>query len=83
VRAVEEGLPVVRAANSGISAIIDPYGRLTKSLGVGRRGILDGQLPVGLYRTIYGQLGDSILLVLVVVGLSVAFFGQVYFKSSR
>jgi apolipoprotein N-acyltransferase len=74
---VEEGLPVVRAANSGISAIIDAYGRVSKSLAVGRRGILDGQLPVGLYRTIYGQLGDSILLVLVVLGLSVALIGQI------
>jgi apolipoprotein N-acyltransferase len=80
VRAVEEGLPVIRAANSGISAIIDGYGRLSASLGVGRRGTLDGQLPVGLYRTIYGQLGDSILLVLVVVGLSVAFVGRIYCK---
>jgi apolipoprotein N-acyltransferase len=80
LRAVEEGLPVVRAANSGISAIIDGYGRISASLGVGRRGILDGQLPVGLYPTIYGQLGDSILLVLVVLGLSVAFFGTIYFK---
>ena len=77
VRAVEEGLPVVRAANSGISAIIDAYGRISRSLDVGRRGTLDGQLPVGLYRTIYGQLGDSILLVLVVLGLSVALIGQI------
>ena len=80
VRAVEEGLPVIRAANSGISAIIDPYGRVVKSLGVGRQGILDGELPVGLYRTIYGQLGDSTLLVLVVLGLAVAFFGKIYFR---
>jgi apolipoprotein N-acyltransferase len=80
VRAVEEGLPVVRAANSGISAIIDAYGRVSMSLGVGRRGILDGQLPVGLYPTIYGQLGDSILLVMVVLGLSVALLGKIYFK---
>ena len=80
VRAVEEGLPVIRAANSGISAIIDAYGRVSKSLGVGRRGILDGQLPVGLYRTIYGQLGDSILLVMVVLASSVALFGKIYFK---
>jgi apolipoprotein N-acyltransferase len=80
VRAVEEGLPVIRAANSGISAIIDPYGRVPKSLAVGRRGVLDGELPAALYPTIYGQLGDSTLWILVVIGCAVALLGKVYFK---
>jgi apolipoprotein N-acyltransferase len=45
LRAIEEGLPMVRAANTGISAIIDPYGRIENELGLGEEGILDGALP--------------------------------------
>ena len=46
VRAVDEGLPVVRAANNGISAVIDGYGRVQQSLRLGESGIIDAKLPV-------------------------------------
>ena len=47
-RAVEEGVPLVRAANTGISAVVDPYGRVVARLGLGRRGILDAPSPEAL-----------------------------------
>ena len=58
MRAVEEGLPVVRAANSGISAVIDPYGRVIQRLGLGRAGVVEAGLPVALAEpTVFARFG--------------------------
>jgi apolipoprotein N-acyltransferase len=70
-RAVEQGLPVVRAANTGISAIIDPYGRVVAELGLGEEGVVDGKLPRALPPTLFARRERSIefgLLVLALVG---------------
>ncbi|TAL83619.1 MAG: apolipoprotein N-acyltransferase [Beijerinckiaceae bacterium] len=45
LRTIEEGLPMVRGGNTGISAIIDPYGRVESKLGLGQEGVVDGLLP--------------------------------------
>ena len=67
LRAVEEGLPLVRIANTGISAIIDPLGRIVGRLGLEETGIVDGPLPRPLAGpTPYARLGDRIVLLLVV-----------------
>jgi apolipoprotein N-acyltransferase len=58
LRAIEEGLPVVRAANTGISAVIDPSGRIVARLGLGIEGVLDASLPAALPPTIYARIGD-------------------------
>ena len=70
LRAVEEGLPLVRAANTGISAIVDSYGRLRMSLALGRDGVLDGALPAALAPTLYARFGDFIFLMLFAAGLA-------------
>ena len=58
-RAVEEGIPVIRAAGTGISAFIDAYGRTIASLPLNQMGILDGDLPSARAdRTLYARLGD-------------------------
>ena len=70
LRAVEEGLPVVRAANTGISAIIDAYGRLREFLDLGAVGVVEGDLPVALLPTPYARagpwpLGGAIVIILM------------------
>jgi len=69
MRSVEQGLPLVRAANSGISAIVDPYGRIVTHLGLGQSGVIDGPLPAALEPTIYARCGDLPALIIWVVGV--------------
>jgi apolipoprotein N-acyltransferase len=58
IRAIEQGLPVVRAANTGISAVIDPLGRIIGSLPLGTDGVLDEALPQPVGLTPYARTGD-------------------------
>lgn len=65
LRAVEEGLPLVRSANSGISAVFDGYGRRLASLGLNRRGVLDAPLPRPVVNIPpYAVLGNWLVLML-------------------
>jgi apolipoprotein N-acyltransferase len=60
VRAVEQGLPVVRAANTGISAVIDPFGRVRAEIGLGEKGIIDADLPKAGPPTLFMQFGTIV-----------------------
>lgn len=69
VRAVEEGLPVVRAANTGVSAVIDPYGRILKMVPLNETGVIDESLPVAAPVTIFAVWGNIITLLMVLLGM--------------
>ncbi|HEY9215438.1 MAG TPA: apolipoprotein N-acyltransferase [Ancylobacter sp.] len=73
LRTIEEGLPMIRATNNGVSAIIDPVGRTIATLPLGVRGVLDGALPLTLSNTIYASYGILMPCILVLMGLLVAF----------
>jgi apolipoprotein N-acyltransferase len=65
LRAIEQGLPVVRAANTGISAVIDPLGRIVARLGLGIEGVLDSALPAANQPTVYTRAGDLPATVII------------------
>jgi apolipoprotein N-acyltransferase len=69
VRAIEEGLPLVRAANTGISAVIDPVGRIVARLDLGAEGVLDSGLPAAIAPTVYARSGDLPAAVMIAATL--------------
>jgi apolipoprotein N-acyltransferase len=67
-RAVEEGLPIVRVANNGISAVIDAVGRVRARINLDTIGYADVVLPAPGEATLYSRAGDWSLLVLLLLG---------------
>jgi apolipoprotein N-acyltransferase len=74
LRAIEEGLPLIRAANTGISGIVDPYGRVLARLPLGFEGVLDGGLPQAIATPPFARFPFTIvsILWLIVLGLALA-----------
>ena len=76
LRAIEQGLPLVRAANSGISAVIDARGRTLGMLPLMEKGVVDSPLPQALPPTLYARLGDFWLLMLALAALGCAIMAR-------
>jgi apolipoprotein N-acyltransferase len=68
-RAVEEGLPLVRVANNGISGVVDPAGRVMVRTGLDSIGYVDAALPAPAAATLYGAVGDWIFAAMLLLGL--------------
>jgi apolipoprotein N-acyltransferase len=69
VRAIEEGLTLVRAANTGISAVVDPVGRVINSLPLGHEGVIDSPLPRSIRAPLYARAGDAPAAIIEVIAL--------------
>jgi apolipoprotein N-acyltransferase len=67
LRTVEEGLPMIRAANTGVSAVIDAFGRVVASLEMEREGVIDHVLPLPRAQTLYARWHDWTLLALLAI----------------
>ena len=73
VRSVEEGLPLVRAANTGVSGVVDSFGRVLVRTGLGEAAVVDVPLPRPLATaTIYGRFGDLATLALALGAIALA-----------
>lgn len=77
VRAVELGLPLIRVANSGISAVVDPYGRTIGKLGLYEKSILDSKLPKKAASTYFRGYADKLLWTILLV-LALMVIGRNY-----
>ncbi len=73
LRAIEEGLPLVRSANTGISAVIDAYGHIRAQLGLEQTGIIDEELPLAVSTTPYAILQDCTVFALALLSIFLAF----------
>lgn len=71
LRAIEQGLPMVRVANTGVTAVYDARGRITASLPFGTQGHLDTALPGALPETFYARWGEA-PVGLLLAGLAAA-----------
>jgi apolipoprotein N-acyltransferase len=78
VRAIEQGLPLVRSANGGLSSIVDPYGRAVASASLGERGAVDARLPLPIEPTAFAATGG-----LLQFGLPLLFMTLVFIARSR
>ncbi|MBP1531950.1 MAG: apolipoprotein N-acyltransferase, partial [Alphaproteobacteria bacterium] len=75
MRAVEEGVSVVRSANSGISAVINPYGEVVEQIPLNMKGVIDVAVKLDeAHNTLFGKLGNFIPLSLAVLLLLFAIY---------
>ncbi|HSF65717.1 MAG TPA: apolipoprotein N-acyltransferase, partial [Paracoccaceae bacterium] len=70
LRATEQGLPLIRVANTGVTAVVDAHGRAVVAMGLGRRGFLDARLPGALPPTPYARWGELPVILVWLAGFA-------------
>lgn len=76
IRALEQGLPMVRVANTGISAVIDPYGKIENYLHLGKRGVLIQSLPAKNPPTLYARYGEFIFYFMIMFSIIILYLNR-------
>jgi apolipoprotein N-acyltransferase len=74
MRAIEEGIAIVRCSNNGISCIIDPFGDITSRLNLNEIGTIEGRVPVCLPQTIYSKFGNSLFFLMLIASFALSLF---------
>jgi apolipoprotein N-acyltransferase len=72
LRAIEEGLPVVRATPTGISAIVDARGRIVRSLPLGKAGFIEARLPPPAPPTLFARFGNVLAFAVALALTAIA-----------
>jgi apolipoprotein N-acyltransferase len=81
MRAIEEGIPLIRVANTGISGIYDAYGRETVKIDLDNEGVADGYLPSSIKSlTLYVQFGDKIYWICILLLILCLLIAKVFFR---
>ncbi|PRY85628.1 apolipoprotein N-acyltransferase [Donghicola tyrosinivorans] len=85
MRAIETGLPMVRSANTGVSAVIAPNGQVMQQIALGQDGFIDVRLPAAKPAPIYSQTGDwsALVLILGIFWMGVRFRGNISVDAER
>lgn len=78
VRAIENGTMMTRVANSGISAIIDPFGKVKQKIDLNESGVIDDNLVIANFSTIYNQFGNYPLLFLILILFILSLRGNIF-----
>jgi len=73
-RAIEEGLPIARATPTGVTAMLDAYGRVSggRTLGLGQEGVIDARLPPALGPTPYSRFGEIFLATMLLTSVIIS-----------
>jgi apolipoprotein N-acyltransferase len=71
-RAIEEGLPMARATPTGVSAMIDAYGRTVARLDLGQAGVIDAALPPPAPTTLYRRWGEWPFALMMMLAATLA-----------
>jgi apolipoprotein N-acyltransferase len=81
-RAIEHGVPLIRAASNGISAVIDSYGRILHRLELNQIGFIDFTLPQPLLQpTFYSQWREIPFFLLLALSLIIGFINRLKWKT--
>lgn len=82
LRAIEQGLPLVRVANTGVTGVVDAAGRIKDRIPIGQKGIIDVYIPKSSAPTPYSQFGDIIVFSICLFLLIVIFIYRFYFRKN-